>query len=225
VRTAHDAIITYYARDISKYAPKDKRLVIRNIFDLIPSELSSQNRRFKLSSIKDVKRFTQIEDEFLWLTKANVALATYNVNAPTRPLLISENHSLFKLFQSDTGLLTSRFSKESSIGILDGKPAKHMGGIYENFVAQELAAHGFDLRYFSSKKIGELDFVLERRDGSIIALEVKSGAGYRSHAALNNALAVTDYDISEAMVLAETNVEKHGNITYFPAYLVSMMSV
>jgi predicted AAA+ superfamily ATPase len=99
-----------------------------------------------------------------------------------------------------------------------------MGGIYENFVAQELTAHGFALHYYTSKKIGELDFVIERRGGSIIALEVKSGADYKSHAALKNALSVKEYDISEAIVFAETNIEKYDAVKYFPVYLASMLT-
>ena len=223
VRITQEGILTYYARDISKYAPIERRLVIKNIFDLIPSELSSQNRRFKLSSIENVKRYTQVQDEFLWLTKANVALVAYNVKAPISPLLLSENHSLFKLFQSDVGLLTSRFPKELSVGILDGKPVRQMGGLYENFIAQELVAHGFELRYYTSHRIGEIDFVIERRDSSIVAIEVKSGVNYKSHAALNNALAVKEYDITEAMVFAETNIEEIGSVTYYPAYLIAMI--
>jgi len=45
-----------------------------------------------------------------------------------------------KLFMSDVGLLSSRFPKEDALGIIDGKPAKNMEGVYENFVAQELTA-------------------------------------------------------------------------------------
>ena len=224
VRIAQDGIMTFYSRDISKYAPVDRRLVIKNIFELIPSELSSQNKRFKLSSIDNIKRYSQVHEEFLWLTKANVALAAYNIRAPISPLLISENHSLFKLFLSDVGLLTSRFPKETSLGLLDGLPPKNMGGIYENFIAQELTAHGFALRYFTNKKIGELDFVIERKNGSIIALEVKSGADYKSHAALANALSVKEYDIKEAFVFAETNIEQYDKFKYFPVYLVSALA-
>ena len=224
VRIAQNDIMRFYARDISKYAPKDRRLMIKNILDLIPSELSKQNRRFRLNSIVDVRRFTQVQEEFLWLTKANVALPAYNIKAPISPLLISENHSLFKLFLSDVGLLASRFPKESSLGALDGFPAKNMGGIYENFVAQELTAHGFALRYFASKKVGEIDFIIEKKDGSIFALEVKSGAEYKSHAALNNAMGIREYDISEALVFAETNIEKNPLVVYLPVYLVSMLA-
>ena len=224
VRVIQDNIITYYEKDISKYAPKDRRLVIKNIFGLIPSELSSQNKRFKLSSIDNIKRYSQVEDEFLWLTKANVALPAYNTRAPISPLLLSENHKLFKLFLSDVGLLSSRYPKDHSIEVLDGKPRKNMGGIYENFVAQELTTHGFALHYYSSKKIGELDFVIEGRDGTITALEVKSGSEYKTHAALNNALAVKEYDIGEAFVFAETNIEVYEKVTYFPAFLVSLLT-
>jgi predicted AAA+ superfamily ATPase len=223
VRVVQENILTYYRRDISKYASKDRRLVIKNIFDLIPSELSNQNKRFRLSSIEDVKRFTQVVEEFLWLTKAGVALAAYNIKAPIAPLLLNENHSLFKLFQSDVGLLTSQFSKEVALGLLDGKLPKRMGGIYENFVAQELSSHGFALRYFTNKKIGELDFVIEKKNGTLIALEVKSGVEYKTHAALNNALAVKEYEIFEPYIFAETNTERAGALTYFPIYLVSSL--
>ena len=222
-RIVLDDIITFYSRDISKYASKGRRLVIKNIFDLIPNELSSQNKRFKLSSIENVKRYSQIQEEFLWLTKANVALAAYNIRAPIRPLVLADNHRLFKLFMSDVGLLSSRFPKEDALGIIDGKPAKNMGGVYENFVAQELTAHGFSLRYFSSKKIGEIDFVVERKGGQIIAIEVKSGANYRTHAALDNAMSVKEYDIDAALVFSETNIEKNGGVNYFPIYLVMML--
>jgi len=221
VRALQDGIVQYYGKDISKYAPKDRRLVIRNIYDLIPSELFSQNKRFRLSSIENVKRYTQVQNELLWLIKANVALPAYNVKAPVSPLLLSEAHSLFKMYLSDVGLLTSRFPKNASIGLLDGKPDMNLGGIYENFAAQELTARGFALRYYTSKKIGELDFVAERKDGTIVALELKSGRDYKTHTSLTKALAVPEFDISEAYVFAETNIEVVGDVLYLPVYALS----
>jgi predicted AAA+ superfamily ATPase len=222
VRVIQDNIIDFYEYDISKYAPKNRRLVIKDIFSLIPSELSSQNRRFRLSSIKDVRRYGQVEEEFLWLTRANVALATYNVKLPASPLVLNESHSLFKLFLSDVGLLASRFPKQAALGLLDCKPSINMGGIYENFVAQELVAHGFVLRYYSGKKVGELDFVIERKDGTVIALEVKSGSSYKTHAALSNALRAPGFGIDEAYVLAETTASTNADISYLPIYLAGM---
>jgi predicted AAA+ superfamily ATPase len=222
VRVVQNGIVGYYGRDISKYALRERRLVIRNIYDLIPSELLSQNRRFRLSSIENVKRFAQVQEEFLWLAKANVALPVYNVKAPVSPLLLYESHNLFKLYLSDVGLLTSRYPQRASVGLLDGNTTMNLGGVYENFAAQEFTAHGFGLRYYSGKRTGEIDFVLERKDGNILAMELKSGSGYRTHAALTNALEVPEFDIAEAYVLAETNVEQSGGILYLPVYFASL---
>jgi predicted AAA+ superfamily ATPase len=222
VRTTQEDIVRYYGRDISKYAPKDRRLLIKNIYDLIPSELLRQNKRFRLSAVEDVKRYTQVQGELLWLTKANVALPVYNVAAPTAPLLLAEERRLFKLFLSDVGLLTSRYPKQASLGLLDGAPKMNLGGVYENFVAQELAAHGFDLRYYTGKKTGKIDFLIERKDGRILALEVKSGREYKTHTALINAMSVPEFDIAEAYVLAETNAETAGDIRYLPVYAASV---
>ena len=104
------------------------------------------------------------------------------------PLRASKERRLLKLFYSDVGLLTSSYGKKSALGILDGQAAMNMGGVYENVVAQELTAHGFtNLYYFTKKGIGELDFLIETDDGDVLALEIKSGKYYRSHAALDNA--------------------------------------
>ena len=99
----------------------------------------------------------------------------------------------------------------------------NLGGVYAAFVAQELAARGLALRYFTSKKAGELDFLVEHADGTIDALEVKSGASYLTHAALDNALSVNGYTIDRALVLGETNVKRAGNILYAPVFLVGAL--
>ena len=228
VRRVHANIHTLYRYDITKYAPEELRLVIRDIYDLIPSELGSKNKRFKLSSIANVKRFSQVTDHFLWLARAGVALPVYSVSAPTSPLLLSEQRNLFKLFYLDTGMLLSSYPKSVAQGILtgqsDGSPKVNLGAAYEGFVAQELKAHGFALRYFASKKIGELDFLTEDRGGKIAAIEVKSGASFSKHAALDNALAVEDYAIDSAIVFAETNTRKDGQVLYLPIFMAGMLS-
>jgi predicted AAA+ superfamily ATPase len=223
VRAIQDGIIAFYETDITKYAPKRRRLVIKDIFNLIPSELSAQNKRFNFSSIPKVQRHAQVQEDFLWLTQANVALPAYNVHAPVSPLLLNQDRSRFKLFLNDVGLLTSRYPKSASLGLLDGLPAMNMGGVYENFVAQELTAHGFDLRYHTSRAVGELDFVIEDRAGAVTAIEVKSGRSYRTHAALTHALAVPEYTIDHTYVLAETNVFTDGPVTYLPAYAAAFL--
>lgn len=227
VRAIHEDLHGLYREDITKYAPEKLRLVIRDIYDLIPSEVGSKNRRFKLSSINGVKRFEQVTDHFLWLVRAGVALPVNNVSAPVAPLLVGEQRNLFKLFYLDTGLLMSSYSKRVAQGVIDGAAqggfAMNMGAAYEGFVAQELKAHGFKLRYFTSKKVGELDFVEETRDGEIIAMEVKSGRSYKSHASIDNAMATEGYTIDRGLVLAETNIARDEDLLYLPIFMVGLL--
>ncbi len=227
VRKIHRDLHSLYRDDIAKYAPPELRLVIRDIYDLIPSEIGSKNRRFKLSSIEGVRRFSQVTDHFLWLSEAGVALPVYNVSAPIPPLLVGEQRNLFKLFYLDTGMLMSSYPKKVAQEVFDGAPegsfGMNMGAAFEGFVAQELKAHGFKLRYFTSKKVGELDFVEETLAGDVLAIEVKSGKRYRSHAALNNALATKGYGIDCALVLAESNIFRDGDVLYLPIFMAGLL--
>ncbi len=227
VRKVHHDLHLLYHDDIAKYAPPASRLVIRDIYDLIPSEIGSKNKRFKLSSIEGVKRFSQVTDQFLWLSEAGVALPVYNVSAPTAPLLVGEQRNLFKLFYLDTGMLMSSYSKKVAQDVFDGSSegssGMNMGAAYEGFVAQELKAHGFRLRYFASKKVGELDFVEETLAGEVLAIEVKSGKRYKTHAALDNALATKGYGIDRALVFAESNLFRDGDVLYLPIFMAGLL--
>ena len=112
-------------------------------------------------------------------------------------LVISENRNLFKLFLSDVGLLTSCYSNQVKIAILNKEKSINNGALFENVVAQELLTKGHREYYFNSKKQGELDFVVEL-DGKAVPLEIKSSKDYKRHSALNNFLKNADYNISEA---------------------------
>ena len=227
VRKIHRDLHSLYHTDIAKYAPPNLRLTIRDIYDLIPSEVGSKNRRFKLSSIEGVKRFSQVTEHFLWLSEAGVALPVYNVSAPVAPLLVGEQRNLFKIFYLDTGMLMSSYSKKVAQGVFDGEAegsfGMNMGAAFEGFVAQELKARGFKLRYFTSKKVGELDFVEETLAGDVLAIEVKSGRYYKTHAALDNALAARGYGIDRALVFAETNLFRDGNVLYLPIFMAGLL--
>lgn len=214
-------IIRLYKWDISQYDYKNK-LKIEEIFDLIPSELNAKNKRFILKSLNRNAKFAYYEDSFLWLKNAGVALPVYNVEEPKVPLLLAKSRNLFKLFQSDVGLLAAQYSDGIQLKIIMGQSDINFGAIYENAVAQELAAHDFNLYYFNSKKQGELDFVVEK-DGMILPIEVKSGKDYAVHRALTNILENSEYNIKEALVLSNANIKQVGKILYAPIYMVMLI--
>lgn len=211
-------ILAQYRQDISKYTIENKTKV-SNIFDQIPSQLDDKNRRFKLSSVNKNARLREYEDAFVWLQDAGVALPCYNVTEPKVPLKINEQSRLFKLFMADCGLLCAMGLENIQFDILQGNLAVNLGGILENVFAGQLKFNGFALRYLNKQKIGELDFVIQQGN-KVIPLEIKSGKDYKQHAALDNALAVGDWNLEQALVFCFGNVEQKGKITYLPFYMI-----
>ncbi len=218
------SILLEYQRDIMKYKNDDnnQKLYIEDIFKLIPSELNAKNKRFILKNLNEKARFTTYENSFLWLRDAGVALPTYNVEEPKLPLLLAKTRNLFKLFQSDVGLLSSQFAGGIQLRLLDDSQAINFGSIYENVVAQELKAHGFDLYYYNSKRTGELDFVVEYQ-GCVLPIEVKSGKDYERHNALSNVMSSAEYAIPTGLVLCNGNVKVDGRVVYMPIYMMMFL--
>lgn len=218
------SILMEYQRDIMKYKKdvNNQRLYIYEVFQLIPSELNAKNKRFILKSLNEKARFATYENSFLWLRDAGVALPVYNVEEPKLPLVLAKTRNLFKLFQSDVGLLVSQFASGIQLRLLNDSQSINYGSIYENLVAQEMKAHGFDLYYYNSKRLGELDFVVESQ-GRVLPIEVKSGKDYERHNALSNVMASAEYDIPEALVLCNGNVRKEGRVVYMPIYMLMFL--
>ena len=215
------AIVRLYKRDITKY-DKDRKLYIEEIFDLIPSELNAKNKRFILKNLNENLKFSRYENSFIWLKDAGVALPVFNVEEPVVPLKLSRSRNLFKLFQNDVGLLACQYAEGIQLRIINDEKSINFGSIYENVVAQELHAHGFELYYFNSKKQGELDFIIEK-NGTTLPIEVKSGKDYQRHNALNNVMNNEGYEIKEAFVFTGENLRRDGRFNYLPIYLVGFL--
>lgn len=219
-RTQAD-IVELYRQDIAQYALKDK-LRIKEIFDLVPSELNAKNKRFILKRLNEHAKFDRYQNDFLWLKDAGVVIPVYNVEEPRQPLKLAETRNLFKLFANDVGLLSVQYADGIRLKILSGDIAVNFGAIYENVVAQELVCHGLAPYYYNNKKMGELDFVIADADG-VIPIEVKSGKDYERHNALNNVLDCREYDINRAYVFCQGNVVRKGRIIYVPIYMTMCM--
>ena len=218
VLAVQQEIIQLYKKDIAKYDP-DNKLYIEEIFNLIPPELNAKNKRFILKRLNENAKYERYENSFLWLKNAGVAIPVYNVEEPKVPLLLARSRNLLKLFLNDIGLLAAQYADGIQVRIIKGDKDINFGSIYENAVAQELVAHGFEPYFYNSKKRGEIDFVIEN-DGKVLPIEVKSGKGYVYHRAISNIMDCEEYDLPEALVLNNDNLTVEGRITYVPVYMV-----
>ena len=211
-------ILSMYVEDISQYDINNK-LYIKDIFNLIPAELNNPNKRFILKNLNENTKFSRLEDSFIWIREAGVAIGVYNIEEPKLPLELAKLRNLFKLFSNDVGLLACQYADGIQLRILNNDIDINYGSIYENAVAEELFSHGLKLYYFNSKKQGELDFVI-KIDDKLLPIEVKSGKNYLRHNALKNVIENKDYDIEKAYVLYNENIKRVGNIVYLPIYLM-----
>ena len=214
-----NSILSKYRQDISQYAPKADKIKIKAIYDSIPSQLAQKNRRFMVNSVDKNARLLRYQDSFNWLVDAGVALPCYNTSAPIMPLALNEKRSLFKLFSNDVGLLCAASMIDIQFDLLRGDVSVNLGSVLENAIAQELQCNGFELRYYDSNKLGEVDFVI-KMGNQVVAVEAKSGNDYTEHTALKNVLKVADWNIEKACVLCKGNVERKEKITYLPWYMM-----
>ena len=222
VTAIHEDIIDQYKLDFTQYEAEDKRLILTEIYDIAPSELLKQNRRFIISDLKKGLHFERVSSSFLWLKNAGVVHSVYNATEPRIPLKLNEKQSLFKLYLSDVGLLTTLYGMNTKAMILSKNPALNGGGLYENEVVCELISKGYRVYYYNSNRLGELDFVIEYK-GHVLPIEVKSGKDYELHSALNNVLKNSEFEIEEAFVFANCNIKTEGKITYLPIYMASFI--
>lgn len=218
VNNALEDVDSGYKTDIVKYKEENK-LLIQDIYDLIPSELNAQNKRFILKNLNENARFYKYETSFTWLKNSGIGLFVHNVDNPIYPLLASKERTLFKLFLCDVGLLTYKLYNGKQIIVLNGDSTLNFGAIYEDVVAQELNSHGFELYYNSNKKRGEIDFLIEK-DNKVIPLEVKSGKDYKRHSALSSLLNDDAFNCEKGYVLCNGNIEKDNKTIYIPIYMI-----
>lgn len=220
-REAHEL----YGIDASKYETEhNKKLKIRRIFNMIPSNLENKKKRVVIKDIenKSWKRSEDYSDEFDYLISAGIAIDVKAISTPTYPLIENSGKNLLKLYMNDVGILSGIFYRNNITAIMSDIKSINLGSIYETVVAQELKAHGYDLYYYDNKKNGEVDYLIDDADNlTNIPIEVKSGKDYNTHSALDKFLSNKDYNIKRAYVLSnEQRVYTENEITYMPIYYI-----
>ena len=216
-------IVELYKEDFSQYEHEDKKLKLKSIYEIVPAELNKQNKKFVFTMLDKELKFDRYENSFLWLKDAGVVIPVYNADSPTVPLLASKSSNIFRLFSSDIGLLTSAYPAETKIELISQNGEVNNGAHFENAVAQQLLANGFEPYFCKKKNLGELDFLIEM-GGKVVPIEVKSGKGYKSHKALDNYMEVPDYHLERAYVFSTFNVEKKGEVINLPIYMSYLLN-
>ena len=227
VREVQREIHDYYAADASKY-DDERKLMIRRVFDLIPSNMENKKKRVVAQQIENKrgKTFGDYADEFEYLISAGIALKVQAISNPAFPLIESAGKNLLKLYLNDVGILTGILYGNNIRAVLDDQRSVNLGSVYETVVASELVAHGYELFYYDNRSKGEVDYLIDDYSTlSTVPIEVKSGKDYAVHSALNAFTQNEDYHIQKAYVVSnEREIMTKGKITYIPIYYIMFFS-
>lgn len=223
-------IIELYEADFRKIDPTGK---LSLLFHSIPAQLAKGARKYRISSATG-KRRARSDDALLYdLIDSRTVLPCYNSSDPSAALSQTKDLDSYKLYLADTGLFVTlmffdRPSVENEIyaKLLSDKLPANLGYLYENLVAQMIAASGRELFYHTWDKRGsshyyEVDFLITR-GSKIDALEVKS-SGLGKYESLTAFCKKYSQVISRAYILSQKDFSHLGELQLVPLYAISAM--
>ena len=186
-------ILELYRSDIMKIDARYRSKVLA-IFDQIPGLLSRHEKRVVFNRIVANSTAEQYEETFFWLSDSMIVNECRRANDPAVGLSLSESDTYLKCYMGDTGLLLSHAFDENELleeevykQILNDKLGLNEGMLYENVIAQMLAANNhrlfFYTHYNEKKKRNdiEIDFIISNNSKTkykMYPIEVKSGVRY-----------------------------------------------
>ncbi|MDD7042636.1 MAG: AAA family ATPase [Mollicutes bacterium] len=212
----------YYSDNAAKY-DKEHSLKIRRIYDYLPSYMENKVKRIQFNKIEGASKASmgRYQDEFDYLISSGCVLDAKAVSNPVFPLCQSTSKNLIKLYYNDVGLLTNILYKNNIDALLNKDRGVNLGSVYETVCAMELSAHGHELYYFDSKKVGEVDFLLnDYENTSILPIEIKSGNDQNNFRAIPK-LVKEPYNLRQGYIFGNENIiEEKSNLITFPIYMI-----
>ena len=232
-------IIDLYREDIQKFGENAARRA-RVIFDDVPGQLSSANKRFKFAGLDGGDRFEQFEPALSWLSDAHMINVCCLCNDPNVGYRLHADSTSLKCYMADTGLLVSlAFNDGPDLlnvhkDLQFGRISINKGMFVENVVAQQLHARNHSLFYYAwkepAKKIDgkerprEVDFLITRGYSNaagkprVCPVEVKSSKSYST-------ISLDDFSrhfakrTGNEFVLHPKQLKVEGNRQFLPLYM------
>ena len=209
-------ILTSYERDMTKYANSSLSNRILSAFDSIPTQLAKDNQKFQYKVIAKGGTSSIFGEALLWLKNSGIINQVYKVNAEL-PLEMHKDLASFKVYMSDVGLFVNKARYPLyQIDLAEPPTMIAMGPLTENYVANELRIKGYELYYWESEGIAELDFVIQK-DFAIIPIEVKSSIHTKSRSL---DIYMKEKKPKYAIRISEKNFGLENGIKAVPLYAV-----
>lgn len=220
-------ILNLYRNDLKKL-DANNRLSTSLILNAVPSELSSHNKIFKITTLGKNARISRALSSFQAIEDSKIVNIAYNSTDPTVGLNRTKDYNKQKIYLNDTGLFVTQIFRDSNEKIEDSiykqiifdKIGVNLGTILENSIAQMLKANNHEL-YFHTFDHYEIDFLLS--DGKkLVPIEVKSSS-YTNHKSIDEFNKKYVGRIKKNYVIYSKDIKEIDNIIYIPFYMTMFL--
>ena len=220
-------IIKLYEDDFKKI---DKSGKLSAMYKSIPAQLSKGIKRFSVSQAVGSRKSGKDDERIFDLIDSKTVIPAYNTTDPRVSLAVTKDLSSYKLYLADTGIFVTLMfidrpvaENEIYMKLLADKLPANLGYLYENLVAQMIAASGRELYYHTwlkpkSTHYYEIDFLVAA-GAKINAIEVKS-SGVGKHESLTEFRKKYSKTLKDSIVLSQKDRHDENGILFLPFYLL-----
>jgi len=194
---------------------------IQSAFELIPTFLAKENKRFITSKIIGGKSNEKV-DAIEYLKQAHIVEKVYNLENVSLPLLGNKINFQYKLFPTDIGIVSSMYGIDTIIAINNGDLGQAKGAIYEMAVFDSLYKSGIDCFYFAKETGLEIDFVICYNGiAHLLETKAKNGNTKSAKTVMNN---TNHYGKCKLIKIGDYNIGEKEDILTIPHYMVYMLA-
>jgi hypothetical protein len=223
-------IIKLYEDDFRKIDPTGR---ISAMYHAIPAQLSKNQKRYRISAALETRKNTKAEELVYDLIDSKTVLLCYNSTDPRVSLADTKDFGSYKLYLSDTGLFVTLLFMDRPVAenelyakLLSDKLPANLGYLYENLIAQMIAASGRELYYHTWDKEAsthyyEVDFLISK-GSKISAFEVKS-SGTGKHESITEFAKKYSQNVKDIFLLSQKDVSSEGELKMKPIYMMPFL--
>lgn len=229
-------IIELYRDDIKK-AAKRYHSRVSALFDNIPAYLSTHEKKVVLKDIEEGANFGKYDEPLFWLEDSMICNLCYKCNDPNVGFALNKNDSAVKCYMGDTGLLVSLAFNENELmeeqlykQIMNDRLSLNEGMLYENMIAQMIAARGRKLYFYTRYNVEkhrndiEIDFLLSNESKTnfkVFPIEVKSSKNYTA-TSLGRFKEIFGGKIATQYIIHPKNLVVENDIVKMPPYMFAI---
>ena len=223
-------IISLYEEDFKKIDPAGR---ISALYHSIPAQLANDSRKYRITTALGKRNQPKAEELLYELIDSKTILLCYNSTDPRVSLADTKDFDSYKLYLSDTGLFVTLMFSDRPVTendvyakLLSDKLPANLGYLYENLIAQMIAASGRELYYHTWEKTGsthyyEVDF-LTSQGSKVNAFEIKS-SGTGKHESIRQFYKTFSKNVNNIYLLSQKDVGKEENLFLKPFYLMPFL--